>query len=112
MSDTKTSVRAIEIKAKKRPDIDIDYDGTKYRLTGRIPTELMTISAQNKAPRNPTKESKSRHEQELGAAMIDAFYSLVIPDDFKNILDMEDVAQVFEVWAEHVGLGESKDSSN
>lgn len=111
MSET-TAVKAKLIKAKSRPPLVVEYDGTEYTLPGRIPPEIMTIQAQNKKPKNPAKDVQEQWQRESGIAVVDKFYDLVIPDDFKRALDLEDIDQVFEVWAEHVGLGESKDSGN
>lgn len=108
----KTAVKALSIKAKSRKPLVVEYDGIEYTLPGRIPSEIMTIQAQHKAPRNPAKDVQEKYQREVGVAVIDRFYDLVIPDDFKSALDMEDLGAVFEAWSEHVGLGESKDSGN
>jgi len=113
MSDTEpTAVRAVTVKAKSRPPIGIDYADAKYILPGRIPPEIITIQAQNKKPKNPAKDVQEQWQRDLGVALIDKFYELVVPEDFKAALDLEDIDQVFEIWAEHVGLGESKGSGN
>jgi hypothetical protein len=96
----------IQIKAKKRPDLVIEYDGTEYTLTGRIPTEIAAVRGQV-SQKGLTPKA---YEEELGAKFIDAFYENVIPQDFKMALDLEDVGPVFTAWSEHVGLGESKAS--
>ena len=70
----------------------------------------MTIQAQHKKPRNPAKDVQEDYQREVGVAVIDRFYDLVVPADLKLALDMEDLGPVFEAWSEHVGLGESKDS--
>lgn len=108
----KTAVKALTIKAKSRPPLVIEYDGTEYTLPGRVPSEIMTIQAQHKAPRNPAKDVQEQYNREVGVAVIDRFYELVVPDNFKAALDMEDLGPVFEAWSGHVGLGESKDSGN
>lgn len=111
MSET-TAVKALSIKAKSRPPLVIEYDGTEYTLPGRIPPEIMTIQAQNKKPKNPAKDVQQQWQQDLGVATMDKFVELVLPDDFRAAVDIEDLETVFEHWAEHVGLGESKDSKN
>jgi len=109
MSDT-TAVKALQIKAKSRKPLVLEYDGTEYTLPGRVPSEIMTIQAQHKKPRNPAKDVQEDYQREVGVAVIDRFYDLVVPADLKLALDMEDLGPVFEAWSEHVGLGESKDS--
>ncbi|WIA95800.1 hypothetical protein [Curtobacterium sp. MCBA15_004] len=109
MSET-TAVKAKLIKAKSRPALVVEYDGTEYTLPGRIPSEIMTVQASFKAPKNPAKDVQEQYQRELGVALVDRFYDLVVPDTFKGVLDMEDLGAVFEAWSEHVGLGESKDS--
>jgi hypothetical protein len=111
MSET-TAVKALQIKAKSRPPLVVEYDGTNYTLPGRIPSEIMTIQAQHKAPKNPAKDVQEAYAREVGVAVIDRFYELVVPDDFKGVLDMEDLGPVFEAWSGHVGLGESAGSAN
>lgn len=112
----KTAVKALSIKAKTRKPLVIGYgpegDEVEYTLPGRIPSEIMTIQAQHKAPRNPAKDVQEKYAREVGVAVIDRFYDLVVPDDFKAALDMEDLGPVFEAWSEHVGLGESAGSAN
>lgn len=111
MSET-TAVKALQIKAKSRPALVVEYDGAEYTLPGRVPSEIMTIQAQHKAPKNPAKDVQETYQRELGVAVIDRFYELVVPAEFKAVLDMEDLSAVFEAWSGHVGLGESKDSGN
>lgn len=111
MSET-TAVKALSIKAKTRKPLVVEYDGVEYTLPGRIPSEIMTIQAEYKKPKNPAKDVQEQFQRELGVAIIDKFYDLVVPNDFKGALDMEDLGAVFEAWSEHVGLGESKDSTN
>lgn len=111
MTET-TAVKALQIKAKSRPPLIVEYDGTEYTLPGRIPSEIMTIQAEHKKPKNPAKDVQEQFQREVGVAVIDKFYELVVPADFKGVLDMEDLGTVFEAWSEHVGLGESKDSGN
>ncbi len=111
MSET-TAVKAQLIKAKGRPDLVVEYDGTDYTLPGRIPAEIMTIQAEHKKPKNPAKDVQEQFQRELGVAIMNEFYSRVIPDDFKAAVDLEDLEQVFTVWSEHVGLGGTKDSAN
>jgi hypothetical protein len=111
MTET-TAVQALQIKAKSRPALVVEYGGTEYTLPGRIPADIMTIQAQHKAPRNPAKDVQEQFRRELGMAVIDKFYELVVPEAFKGALDVEDLGAVFEAWSEHVGLGESKDSGN
>ncbi|WIE65956.1 hypothetical protein DEI99_005300 [Curtobacterium sp. MCLR17_036] len=113
MSQTEpTAIRAVTVRAKSRPPIGIDYADGKYILPGRIPPEILTAQAQNKKPRNPDKKVQEQWQQEVGVALVDKFYELVVPEDFKAVLDLEDIDQVFEIWSEHVGLGESKGSEN
>lgn len=107
-----TAVKALVIKAKPRTPLAIEYDGTVYTLAGRIPPEIMTIQAQSKKPRDPAKDVQEDYQREVGVAMIDRFYELVVPNDFKAVLDLEDLEAVFEAWSGHVGLGESKGSGN
>jgi len=111
MTET-TAVKALQIKAKSRPPLVVEYDGTEYTLPGRIPPEILTIQAQNKKPKNPAKDVQEQWQQELGVALIDAFYDTVIPASFKAVVDLADLDTVFEHWSGHVGLGESKDSGN
>lgn len=110
MGDTAT--KAVLIKSKSRPPLVVEYDGTEYTLPGRIPPEIITIQAENKKPKNPAKDVQEQWQRDLGVALIDKFYDIVVPLDFKGVLDLEDLDQVFEHWAGHVGLGESKDSGN
>ncbi|WIB69802.1 hypothetical protein [Curtobacterium sp. MCBD17_026] len=113
MSETETTaVKAVRIKAKNRPPLGIEYGDGTYILPGRIPSEIMTIQAQNKKPKNPAKDVQEQYQREVGVALVDKFYDIVVPADFKGVLDMEDLPDVFEAWSEHVGLGESKDSGN
>ncbi|GAA0960194.1 hypothetical protein [Frigoribacterium faeni] len=112
MTDVAPANAPVQIKPKSRPPLVVEYGGPTYTLTGRIPSEIMTIQAQSKAPRNPAKDAQDAYKREVGIAVIDKFYDLVVPDDFKAVLDMEDLAPVFEAWSGHVGLGESKDSGN
>lgn len=107
-----TAVKALSIKAKSRKPLLVEYDGVEYTLSGRIPSEIMTIQAEYKRPRNPAKDVQEQFQRDLGVAAINKFYELVVPDSFKGALDMEDLGAVFEAWSEHVGLGESKDSGN
>ncbi|WP_065962830.1 hypothetical protein [Curtobacterium sp. UCD-KPL2560] len=111
MSET-TAVKALQIKAKSRPALVVEYDGTEYTLPGRIPSEIMTIQAEYKRPKNTAKDVQEQWQRDLGVAAINKFYELVVPEALKGALDMEDLGAVFEAWSEHVGLGESKDSSN
>ena len=111
MTET-TAVKALQIKAKSRPPLVVEYDGTEYTLPGRIPPEILTIQAQNKKPKNPAKDVQEQWQQDLGVALMDAFYAAVIPESFKAVIDLADLDVVFEHWSEHVGLGESKDSGN
>ncbi len=111
MTET-TAVKALQIKAKSRPPLVVEYDGTEYTLTGRIPSEILTAQAQSKKPKNPAKDVQQEYQLEVGVALINAFYDLVVPESFKAVLDMEDLDAVFTAWAGHVGLGESKDSGN
>ena len=111
MSET-TAVKALQIKAKSRPPLVVEYDGTEYTFPGRIPSEIMTIQAGIRQPKNPARDAQDQYKREMGIAVIDRFYDLVVPDAFKSALDMEDLEAVFEAWSGHVGLGESKDSSN
>ncbi|MBF4613748.1 hypothetical protein [Curtobacterium sp. VKM Ac-1376] len=111
MTET-TAVKALQIKAKSRPALVVEYDGTEYTLPGRIPAEILTAQAQNKKPKNPAKDVQEQWQREVGVALVDTFYALVVPENFKSALDMEDLGAVFEAWSEHVGLGESKDSGN
>lgn len=111
MSET-TAVKALSIKAKARKPLVVEYDGSEYTLPGRIPPEILTIQAQNKKPKNPAKDVQEQWQRESGVAVVDKFYELVIPEDFKAVLDLEDIDAVFTAWAGHVGLGESKDSGN
>ncbi len=109
MSDT----NSVEIEPTVRKDLEMGYgEGRKFLLSGRIPPEIMTIQAQSKQPRNPAKTAQDAYQREVGVAMIDRFYELVVPDDFKAVLDMTDLPKVFEKWSGHVGLGESKDSDS
>ncbi|MCM3521782.1 hypothetical protein [Curtobacterium sp. P97] len=110
MGDTAT--KALQIKAKTRPPLVIEYAGTEYTLPGRIPAEIMTIQAQHKKPKNPDKKVQEQWQRDLGVATMDKFVELVLPEDFRAAVDLEDLETVFEHWAGHVGLGESKDSEN
>ncbi|ARC55976.1 hypothetical protein AS850_02670 [Frondihabitans sp. 762G35] len=104
---------AVQIKATVRQPINLEYpagSGDVFTLTGRIPPEILTIQSGYRRPKNASKEAVENHTRELGAALIGAFFTLVIPEDFKNVLDLEDIDQVFTIWSEHVGLGESKPS--
>ncbi len=113
MSDTEsTAVQALVIKAKTRKPLVVNYGDDKFTLPGRIPPEILTIQAQAKKPKNPAKEAQEDWKREVGVALIDKFYELVVPADFKTVLDMEDLGEVFAGWSEHVGLGESKGSGN
>ena len=107
-----TATKALQIKAKSRPPLVVEYDGTEYSLAGRIPAEIMTIRAQYKKPKNPEKKVQEEWQRELGVATMDKFLELVLPEDFRAVVDLEDIETVFEHWAEHVGLGESKDSDS
>lgn len=98
----------LNIKASKREDLVVNYGDDSFTLSGRIPTEIAAVRGQV----SRKGVSKKDYEEELGAKLIDAFYELVIPQDFKAVLDLEDVGQVFEGWSKHVGLGESKASAN
>lgn len=108
----KTAVTALVIKSKNRPPLTVEYEGVEYVLPGKIPAELITVRAEYKAPRNPSKEAQEAYNGELGIAMLDKFMELVMPREFAAAVDIEDANQVFSAWAGHVGLGESKDSDN
>jgi hypothetical protein len=111
-----TAIQALQIKAKTRPDLVIQYgpedEQTEYRLSGRIPAEIMTIRAQYKKPKNPEKKVQEEWQRELGVATMDKFLELVVPSDLRAVVDLEDLETIFEHWAGHVGLGESKDSDS
>lgn len=111
MTET-TAVKAQLIKAKSRPPLVVEYDGTEYTLPGRLPAEILTVQAEIKQPKNPAKAVQEQWQNEVGIATVNAFYQLVVPEEFKAVLDMEDLGPVFKLWSEHVGLGESKDSDS
>lgn len=108
----KAAVTAVVVKSKNRPPLTVNYDDVEYVLPGKIPAELITVRAEYKAPRNPSKEAQEAYNGEVGVAMLNKFIELVMPPEFAAEVDLEGANEVFAAWAEHVGLGESKDSGN
>ncbi|MCW4458187.1 hypothetical protein [Microbacterium sp. MPKO10] len=103
----------IEITPKnKRGPLKIKYLGKLYTLPGRIPTEIITSKDSVPRPKVMAGSQKASYEEEVGVAVIAAFYERVIPENFKEVLDMEDIGQVFQAWQEHVGLGKSGASAS
>lgn len=98
----------IKIKASKRSDLVVEYDGENYTLTGRIPSEVMTASSD--VPHKGL--TLAQRNSEIGIRTIDAFVSYVLPADFRAALDMRDITQVFEAWRDHVDLGGSNASAS
>lgn len=106
--------QAVQVTATVRKPIVLEYPaGSRelYELPGRIPPEILTIQAGFRQPRGASKETLDTYQRELGAALIGAFYANVVPEGFRSVLDLEDLDQVFTIWSEHVGLGESKPSN-
>lgn len=103
----------ITITPSARPPLDIDYGGTVYRLPGRIPASILEAeNAVPRIPRNSPDQLRRDREMEVGRILIAAFIVDVIPEDFRRVLDLADIEQVFEAWSEHVDLGKSSGSSN
>lgn len=101
----------VKIQAKAKKPLDVEYGGTVYRLPGRIPPSLLTAQAQIRRPTLTTQAVKDEYQKQIGSAVLAAFYENVLPEDFQNVIDLEDIAQVFEAWSNHVELGKSHNSS-
>jgi hypothetical protein len=97
----------LKIAARAKKPLDVEYDGTVYRLPGRIPPELLTAQAGIRRPTMQTKDQK----EEFGVSILAAFYERVLPDEFKAAIDLEDIEPVFQAWSDHVELGKSQNSS-
>ncbi len=106
-----TAVKAKLIKAKSRPTSSSSTTAPSTPLRTHPPGDPVRAGREQEAPQ-PRKDVQEQWHRELGASLVDKFYQLVVPETFKGVLDLEDIDQVFEVWAEHVGLGESKGSGN
>lgn len=98
----------IEIKQSARKPIGIKYGDHKFELSGRIPPEI--LSARAGVSRKGL--TVSQYNEEIGALVIDAFYVHVLPAEFRDVIDLEDVAAVFDAWSKKVGLGESNASES
>lgn len=104
---------AVEITPKNnRKPLKINYGGTKYTLPGRIPTDLITAQDSVPRPKVMAGSQKDAYQGQVSVAIIAAFIEHVVPEDFKNELDFDDVPQVFEAWSEHVGWGKASSSGN
>jgi hypothetical protein len=101
----------LKIAARAKKPLDVEYDGTVYRLPGRIPPELLTAQAGIRRPTMQTKDQKEEYGKQVGVSILAAFYEIVLPADFKAAIDLEDVEPVFQAWSDHVELGKSQNSS-
>ncbi|WIB25811.1 hypothetical protein [Curtobacterium sp. MCSS17_015] len=108
----KTAVTAVVVKSKNRPALPVEYDEVAYELPGKIPAELITVRAEYKAPRNPSKEAQEAYNGEVGVAMLNKFIELVLPAELASAVDLEAANELFAAWAEHVGLGGQSDSAS
>lgn len=96
----------------KRKPLKINYGEAKFVLPGRVPTEMVTASDAVPRPKVMAGSQKATYEQQVGIAVIAAFLLHVVPDDFRDVLDVEDVGQVFDAWSEHVGWGKAQTSDD
>ncbi|HEY4267527.1 MAG TPA: hypothetical protein VGM94_04975 [Galbitalea sp.] len=110
MSDT--PVATVQIPAKSKPPLDVEYGGGVYRLPGRIPPSLLTAQAQIKRPTLTTAAQKEEYQKQVGAVVLAAFFENVLPDDFQNVIDLEDIEPVFKAWSDHVELGKAPSSTD
>lgn len=98
----------VKIVARAKKPLDVEYDGIVYRLPGRIPPALLTAQAQIRRPSLTTQAVRDDYNKQVGTAVLAAFYELVMPEDFQNAVDLEDIGNVFEAWSNHVELGKSR----
>jgi hypothetical protein len=101
----------LKIVARAKKPLDVEYDGTVYRLPGRIPPELLTAQAGIRRPTMQTKDQKEEYGKQVGVSILAAFYERVLSDEFKAAIDLEDIEPVFQAWSDHVELGKSQNSS-
>jgi len=96
----------------KRKPLKVNYGDEQFLLSTRIPLEL--INAQDSIPRPKVMagSQKDAYQQQVGIAVIAAFVENVITEEFRAVLDLNDVAQVFEAWSEASGWGKSPSSDN
>lgn len=110
MSENK--VATVQIEAKTKKPLDVEYGGQVYRLPGRIPPSLLTAQAQIRRPSLATQAQKDDYQKQVGVAVLAAFYENVLPEEFQGAIDLEDIEPVFSAWSEHVELGKGQSSKD
>lgn len=96
-------------KNKKKP-LKISYDDVKYTLPGKIPIQIVTAQDSVPRPKVMAGSQKAAYENSVTIAVLAAFIENVLPEAFRNELDMEDIGQVFSAWSEHTGWGKAPSS--
>jgi hypothetical protein len=82
------SVIKLEPKNKK-PDLKVNYLGTEYVLPGAISALML---------------EKMMDAQEAGgdSAFLSIFLKEVVPAEFKKVLPYDDMAELANLWLEHI----------
>lgn len=106
------SVATVQIQAKTKKPLDVEYGGIVYRLPGRIPPSLLTAQAQIRRPTLTTQVQKEEYQKQVGVVVLAAFFENVIPPEFQDAIDLEDIEPVFKAWSTHVELGKARSSSD
>lgn len=102
---------SITPKAARKP-LKVNYGDDKFVIPTRIPLELITARDSVPRPKVLAGSQKTTYQEEVSVAILAAFVEHVLPIEFRNVLDLEDVPRVFEAWAEESGWGKSSSSAN
>ena len=73
----------------KKPQLKVSYEGTEYTLPGHISASMIEVMI-----RAQTKEGDD--------GFLRVFLANVVPQDFKDVLPQEDMAELAKLWLEHI----------
>lgn len=93
--------------AKPKLPLLVHFGDEDFLLPLSIPAALFEASASVPRPRNGApKPEREQWEREVSVAVMGAWLRTVVPSNVVDLLtEPDDVAQVFQLWAEHSGWG-------
>lgn len=101
---------SIQITPATNIPLEVTYGDRKFMLPTRIPVELIIAQDSVPRPKIMVGDIKDQYEAAVGAAVLAAWLETIVPQEFRDVLGMRDVGQVFLAWAEVSGWGKSMNS--
>lgn len=103
---------SIQITPATSIPLEVTYGDRKFILPTRIPVELIVAQDSVPRPKIMVGDLKEQYDLATGVAVVAAWLEAIVPQDFRDVLNVRDVDQVFLAWAEVSGWGKSTNSDS